>query len=56
MFRRWIIRSLFLVPLLCVVAVWVASYFGGLCLYKQFGRFLAQVGTLPGLCYVERNR
>lgn len=38
MVRRWIIRSLFLLPLVCVVGVWVVSYFGGLILQKGLGR------------------
>ena len=30
MLRRWLIRSLFLLPLVCVVGLWVTSYFGGI--------------------------
>ena len=53
MVRRWLIRSLFLLPLVCVVALWVTSYFGGLALNKHFGEGYRETGAVQGLGFLD---
>ena len=49
MLRRWIIRSLFLVPLVCVVGVWVGSYFWGMAVWTHLGGRTWSIGAVQGL-------
>lgn len=49
MLRRWIIRSLFLVPLVCVVAVWVTSYFGTISVHRTIGVRAWTLGSVSGM-------
>ena len=51
MFRRWIIRSLFLVPLVCVVGLWVTSYWK--CLeFSHIGRGIYESRTDWGRVFI----
>jgi len=52
MVKLWIIRALFLLPLACVVGVYIASYFVLLGFGKQSGERDREINAVQGLCDV----
>ena len=48
MLRCWLIRSLFLVPLVFVVGVWITSYFGGIAVTRSLGDRTWLVAAVQG--------
>ena len=53
MVKRWLIRTLFLLPLACVVGVWVTSYFGALMMLRSHGIYLACTSVHGGVWLIE---
>ena len=51
--KRWLIRSLFLLPLLCVVAVWVGSCFGRIDVEMAVGSRGLGLSSVQGLLSVQ---
>jgi hypothetical protein len=49
MFRPWLIRLPFLLALICVITVWVASYFGGFRLGATSAAGEWSIGAVQGL-------
>ena len=49
MLRRWIIRSLVLLPLACAVGVWIASYFGLFVMNMNLKPYEHALGAVQGL-------
>ena len=53
--KRWLIRSLFLLPLVCVVAAWVGSYFATFSFDKWFEGRERHMGAVQGLIHLEEG-
>lgn len=55
MVKRWLIRSLCLLPLACVVGVWVTSYFGQFIWHDWLDGRGWEVNDVRGLVYVSED-
>ncbi len=56
MLRRWLIRTPFLMALASVLTIWIASYFGGLTVWKWYPGVFLNVDFVQGSCDVGEDR